>query len=124
VLADVSLTIWGSRLRSSSARRTAVGRDLLDTIDRLEAWADRQEPPRSLCFDSRPVRSPSSGEHETELLLPLLCLAIREGNRLECVAPWREAGEVHTVTDCLDAIVDPGAIDAHPSTEDPDLLSQ
>jgi hypothetical protein len=124
ILADVSLTIWGSRLRPTSAHRTETGGEILDTIDRLEAWADRQEPPRSLCFDSRTVRSTITGEHETELVLPLICLAVSEGDHLRCVAPWREGEVVHTVTDCLDAISDPTAIEAHPPTEDVDPLLQ
>jgi hypothetical protein len=124
VLADLSLTIWGSRLRSSSARRTETGRELLDAIDRLEAWADRQEPSRSLCFDSRAVRSTITGGRETELVLPLMCLAVSENDRLQCVAPWCEGEVVRTVTDCLDAISDPTAIDAHPPTEDVDPLLQ
>ena len=124
VLADLSLTIWGSRLRPTSARRTATGREILDTIDRLEAWADRQDPPRSLCLDSRTVRSTITGERETEFVLPLLCLAVSENGRLQCVAPWHEGEAVHSVTDCLDAISDPARIDAHPPTEDLDPLSQ
>lgn len=122
VLAEFSLTVWGSRLRPASARRTEAGREVLETIDRFEAWADRQEPPRSLCFNARDVHSTITGERGTEIVLPMLCLAVSEGDRLRCVAPWREGERVHTVADCLDAITDPTATAAHPPTNDVDPL--
>lgn len=126
VLAEFSLSVWGSRLQPASARRTQAGREVLDTIDRFEAWADRQEPSRSLCFALREPRtpiadtSPTASDREPELVLPVMCLAITEHDRLRCVAPWREGSKVHTVTDCLDALGDPTAIDAHPPTRDAD----
>jgi hypothetical protein len=120
VLADVSLSVWGSRLHPASARRTQAGREIFDTIRQFETWADSQDPPRSLCFGSRTVRSPITGDPEAELVLPVMSLAIAGQERLRCVAPWREGSEVHTVTDCLDALRDSTVVDAHPATRDVD----
>lgn len=111
-----SLTVWGDRLRRESADNTAVGRAVLDRIERFEAWADRHD--LSSCFERRDVRSTITGDRHTDIVLPVLCIAVYENDRLGCVAPWMSADgdRTHTIEDCIDAIADPTAIDAHPPT--------
>lgn len=70
-------------------------------IDEFVSWAaDRVdlEP----AFERRVDTSSITGETVERIVLPIMCLAVYEGDSLACVAPHVDGVETYTVGDCLD----------------------
>lgn len=111
-----SLIVWGPRFApGSAAARTTTGRELGRRIDAFERWVAAAKKPDELAFECREVHSLVTDEKREEVVLPVLCLAVYQGETLRCVSPWRATRTTHSIDDCLDAIVQPGRVDGHPS---------
>lgn len=67
----------------------------------FRTWADEEGVQLAPCFDTRRCYGQQTGEKREELVMPVLCLAVYEGEALVEVAPHAEDGEIVTVADCL-----------------------
>lgn len=79
------------------------------TVADFRAWARRNGYTLRPAFDRRERTTLISERSRTELVVPLACLAVYEGEELACVAPCSTAGDgdradTCTVGDCLDAL--------------------
>lgn len=102
----VSTTVWGRRICPEMAADLTVGRSILDRVDRLRTWARRHDASLEPSFDEHVERSMLDGTH-TVVVLPVLCLAVFEGDDLRGVFPCVKDGTPCTVEDGLDLLEDP-----------------
>lgn len=73
-------------------------------VAEFRAWAEAEGARLAPSFDTRRCYSRQSARPRTELVLPVLCLAVREDGELTEVAPRAEDGAVVTVDDCLERL--------------------
>lgn len=73
-------------------------------VEVFERWAEEAGACLAPCFDTRRCYDDGSGRVRDELVMPVLCLAVYEGDRLVEVAPRGHGGEVVTVADCLERL--------------------
>lgn len=67
-------------------------------------WASAAGVHLAPCFDTRECYADASGEKRTELVLPVLCLAVYEDDELVDVTPHATEDGVVTVTDAIERL--------------------
>ena len=80
---------------------TAREQSLVESFDQ---WAADRDVSLAPCFDTRDCYSEETGSRRTELVLPVLCLAIYEDDELVEVAPHGTGDDVVTVADCIERL--------------------
>lgn len=103
---------WPDRVRPEEASAHGV------PIDEFTAWADDRGVDLEPAFERRVDTSSITGETRERIVLPIMCLAVYEGDSLACVAPHVDGVETYTVGDCLDdleAIAESAATEPEPS---------
>lgn len=73
-------------------------------VAEFHEWATDAGVELAPCFEMRRCYAERSVEKRTELVLPVLCLAVYEGERLVELAPHATAEGVVTVTDSLERL--------------------
>ncbi len=96
--------LWGDAI--SCDPTYPAGRRLCETVERFERWADRQDRSLEPAFSRGQVCSLVSEETHDVIRLPMVCLAVYEGERLAAVYPHRDRS-TRTVADGLDEIDQP-----------------
>lgn len=108
-LATYTVTIWGRGICPKGAgAQTAIGQRILKTIEEFDRWAQR----RSLTFPAGFTEQDGGSlvdDPQPVISLPTLCLAVREGETLRCVAPCANSDGAwthHSIADCLAELAD------------------
>lgn len=78
--------------------------DVLERFEDFERWADERAASIRPPFSIRVQRSAYTGETDTTLVTPVVCLAVYEGSDLVGVYPCSRDGSVTTVDDCIDRL--------------------
>ena len=99
-LAEVSVDSWGL----CDAYCTDRDETAAATIEEFEQWADRTRHSLQPAFARREVSSMFCEGSIRRQEVPILSIAVYEGEVLECVAPCSDGERTHTVQDCLDAL--------------------
>lgn len=97
VVDEYETTVW--------AKRVAVGDEECPERSRYDeflAWAKAAGASLAPFFDTRLCYSWETGEKQTDLVMPALCLALYEGEELAQVAPFARCGTPHSIEECLD----------------------
>lgn len=102
---DVTVHSWPTHVTLDSR---ACDDAVIATFEEFAEWADTHGV--SVCppFEVRQRRSQITGESRDELVLPTLCMAVYDRERLQSVAPHSSAGETYTVENLLDALQEIG----------------
>ncbi len=105
----LDVSVWGRYLRPPGAADglaadgDGLGGGLWRTYSEFEAWAERNDHELAPAFRRR--RLPSLVASEVEVVvLPVACLAVRDGDDLAAVVPCSTADGVVTVEDGLDSL--------------------
>lgn len=72
-----------------------------ELVDAFRAWAYQEGVSLAPCFETRECYGVRSGEIRTELVLPVLCLAVSENGDLIEVAPRETPAGVVTVAEAI-----------------------
>jgi hypothetical protein len=96
---DYDVSVWSDRVRLDVDR----GPPVVDLYRSFERWADAEGVDIGPFFDVRERESFLDGTAR-ELVLPVMCLAVRTEEGLETVAPNVRDGEATSVVDCLDRL--------------------
>lgn len=83
---------------------TPAFREVRATVRTFRAWATERDVALDPMFAVEEHVTEITGERAKRLRLPVVCLAIYEDGKLECVLPHRSAGRIWTVPDALDAM--------------------
>ncbi|WP_324662137.1 HTH domain-containing protein [Haloarcula sediminis] len=97
VLDQYGTTTWEKRVPVADEDCPERGR-----YEVFRDWAARADATLSPFFDTRCCYSWETGERRTELVMPALCLAVYEDEKLVQVAPCARGGTTHSIEDCLD----------------------
>lgn len=84
-------------------------RETHDTHAAFDDWARRHGVSLAPFFDTRECHSSITGKSHTALVLPVMSLAVYEGDRLSAVFPHADEDRSYTVAEALDAFEDDGA---------------
>ena len=101
VVDGVSTTFWAKRVPVDGGPSPERAR-----YNEFCEWAREAGVCLAPFFDTRECYSFETGEKRTELVLPVLCLAIYEDGELTQVAPFTEGGESRTIENCLTDLAD------------------
>lgn len=86
---------WDKRVPAASEARER------SLVAAFREWAADADVDLAPCFGTRRCHDGRAGEVRTELVLPVLCLAVYEDDELVAVAPRATDDGVVTVGDCL-----------------------
>ena len=79
-------------------------RDTHRTYAAFDNWARRRGVSLTPFFDTRECHSSITGESHTALVLPVMSLAVYEGDRLSAVFPHADEDRSYTVAEALGAL--------------------
>ncbi|WP_435076593.1 HTH domain-containing protein [Halococcus sp. AFM35] len=100
-----SVRTWEKRIPVDAG---VAERETSNTYAEFDAWARRRGVSLSPFFDTRDCHSSITGESHTALVLPVMSLAVYEGDRLSAVFPHADEDRAYTVGEALDALDDDG----------------
>ena len=101
VIDDLRTETWAGR---QSRTAGIVGDTPAAVVDAYRAWASDVGCSLEPAFGRREATSMISAASCTEYVVPVVTVAVYDGDRLECVAPCTDGEETVTVEDCLDAL--------------------
>lgn len=101
VIDEVSTTFWAKRVPIDGGDSPERAR-----YNEFCEWAREAGVCLAPFFDTRECYSFETGEKQTELVLPALCLAIYADDAVTQVAPFTAGGESRTIEDCLTDLAD------------------
>lgn len=102
VIDEFSVSSWAKRVPLDADAE--VGRSERDRFRQFDAWARAAGVRLTPFFDTRECYSSTTGERQTQLVLPAACLAIYDGDDLICVVPCADESGTVSVTDCLERL--------------------
>lgn len=114
---SVAVRTWQKRIPIGERARPAG--ETHRTYTAFEDWARAHGAELRPFFDTRECHSPITGESHTALVLPVMCLAVYEGDRLRSVFPHASDGRTYAVGDALDALETDGGNRSRRSTVSP-----
>ncbi|MFC7019144.1 MULTISPECIES: HTH domain-containing protein [Haloarcula] len=97
VLDDVETVDWDKRVCADGPAETAEE----IRYEEFREWAEQANVSLTPCFDTRACYSTTTGERETHLVMPTMCLAVYEDDELVRVAPHATGGGTESVTECV-----------------------
>jgi hypothetical protein len=86
----------------------AAERETNNTYAKFDEWARGRGVSLAPFFDTRECHSSITGESHTALVLPVMSLAVYEGDRLSAVFPHADEDRAYTVGEALDALENAG----------------
>lgn len=96
---DVAVRSWAKRIPVDGRDREATHA----VYAAFSTWAREHDVELSPFFETRECHSTITGCSHTALVLPVLCLAVYEGDRLSAVFPHIDGTRAVAVGDALDA---------------------
>lgn len=96
----VAVRTWEKRIPVGEGRERETHR----TYAAFEEWARGRGVELRPFFDTRECHSSITGDSHAALVLPVMCLAVSEGDRLRAVFPHASADRTYAVGDALDAL--------------------
>lgn len=94
--------VWGPAAPvAGSLSEIRFHRAATGTVGRFEEWADERDAETGLPFEHEEVVCEFTDEHHQVVRLPVVCLAVYEGEELVGVYPHVEEGEQRQVEDLL-----------------------
>ena len=113
VLDDARTVVWDKRVRAYGRPESAERNRYAEFAE----WATQAHVSLAPFFDTRECYSTSTGERETQLVMPTMCLAVYEDDDLVRVAPHANGGSTESVTECVEALAArPGVLAPSSST--------
>ncbi|MFC6989610.1 HTH domain-containing protein [Haloplanus sp. GCM10025708] len=104
VIDDFTVSVWGEHVYpDAAAARTDAGRTILERIDAIHSWADRNGMSVD-SFTAREVESTMTGEAYERITLPVMALVEYRRGALQFVAPCTNGDAHYTVADRLAAL--------------------
>ncbi len=97
---EVALTEWDKHLPLDGSCDPAER----ERYEEFRAWARSRGVELTPFFDTRECTCYETGTRRTVLVLPAVCLSVRDGDRLRAVAPHAGDSGTETIEDCLDRI--------------------
>ncbi|MDL5362232.1 HTH domain-containing protein [Halalkalicoccus sp. NIPERK01] len=104
-VAELDIDVWGPSMGGwSPADRDPTG--TRETVAEFEQWANDHGCTLRPALDRRGAGSGSDdgGTRGGDVVLPLLCLAIYDGETLRAVYPHVDGEEVHTIHDGIEVL--------------------
>ena len=101
-LGSVTVRSWEKRVPVAGPSERLERR----RFDEFAAWASDNDASLTPFFDTRECYSATTGDRETQLVLPVLCLAVYADDDLTRLAPVRTPNGAESVEDCLAALAD------------------
>ena len=99
VIKDCDRQVWGKRVCTSNAG--TFGEDAIETVAQFRTWADRNDASLLPFFDERTCHSKITGEEHSEIVFPMMCMAVYRDDDLVGVYPHADGESVTTIQDCL-----------------------
>lgn len=99
VLDEFECEVWGKRVCTS--RSADFGQDAIDTVGQFRAWAEANGASLLPFFDERTQHSKITGEEHSELVFPMMCMAVYRDDDLVGVYPHADGESVQTIPDFL-----------------------
>lgn len=115
VIDEFSVTSWAKRVPREMD--SAVGEAERDLFRTFRSWARTTGTSLTPFFDTRECYSWTTGERQTQLVLPAVCLALYDGDELVAVAPHADESGSVGVSDCLDRLAE--TVEDEPSVRPP-----
>lgn len=99
-LGSLTVQAWPASVRLDSTLR----RDVLETVEEFREWAAERDASLEPAFSVGERVSEFTGDRETRLRLPVVCLAVYQNDELYCVVPNRTAERTCTVPKALEVV--------------------
>jgi hypothetical protein len=99
---EFAVRTWEKRIPVGESQRG--DRETHRAYAAFTEWARERGVGLNPFFDTRECHSSITGESHTALVLPVMCLAVSEGDRLCAVFPHAREDRTYTVGDALDAL--------------------
>lgn len=101
VLDALVVQAWPDEVPLSSDH---TGTDVVETYQRFAAWAAREDKSIEPSFDTRTRHSMVTDESREILTMPVMCLAVYDGEALRAVYPHTDEDGHHPVAAAIDAL--------------------
>ncbi|MFC4246716.1 HTH domain-containing protein [Natribaculum luteum] len=101
-IAELQVSTWSRRCGTDAV--ASVDTSVAAAVAEFRSWADRNGYTLRPAFDRRDVSSMVARTSRSELVVPMICLAVYEDDDLQCVAPCSDGDDVFTAADCLAAL--------------------
>jgi hypothetical protein len=99
---SVTVEAWGTSVEIPvDGVQDEPANDVLEQYAEFEAWAEQNGHTLEPAFRTRTASSLLSEESWEEMIFPMFCLAVYDGDDLKAVFPCADAEGVQTVEDCL-----------------------
>ena len=99
ILDDFECEVWGKRVCTS--RSSDFGQDAIETVGQFRAWAEANGASLLPFFDERTQHSKITGEEHSEIIFPMMCMAVYRDDDLVGVYPHADGESVRTISDFL-----------------------
>jgi hypothetical protein len=99
---SVTVEAWGTSVEiPADGIKDEPANEVLEQYAEFQAWADQNGHTLEPAFRTRTASSLLSDESWEEVIFPMFCLAVYDGDGLQAVFPCADAEGVQTVEDCL-----------------------
>ncbi|RKD95224.1 HTH domain-containing protein [Halopiger aswanensis] len=100
---DVRVTNWAP-VCPTLEELSDDGPSVAPTVATFRSWADREGYSLEPGFARRETSSRLEDCHAAEIQVPIVSVAVYEGERLQCVTPCADGERTYTVAECLEAL--------------------
>ncbi len=104
-ITELDVDVWGSTMGiNQPAGLDPTG--VQETVSEFEQWADEHDCTLQPAFERRNTESMADeeGRRRETLVLPILCLGVYDGERLEAVYPHVDGEDAVSIHDGVDAL--------------------
>jgi hypothetical protein len=105
IIDTLSVRVWGKYVATTvdSLPETA-GPTIRSRVAEFWSWADQNEYNLEPAFRRREMTTLTAEASTNIIDLPMLCLEVRNGERLVVVSPCQIDGETYSAVDCVDQL--------------------
>lgn len=105
ILDSCECHIWGKRVPTSMDRPEWFDNDAIETVGQFRAWAEHNGVSLLPFFDERTQESKITGEEYSEIVFPIMCMAVYREGDLTGVYPHADDDSTVTIDDYLSKLV-------------------